>query len=102
MRFIGAVLEYEQFLGEIFLGQNSFSLGNGTSELEVKKSVGQYLGESLGRQAQVGMIVTPLTVRVLDALSLNMEHKARNFESTYLAALFLLNNYQFVLKTFTQ
>ena len=48
MRFIEAVLEYEQFLGEIFLGQNSFSLGNGTSEMERKKVVGQYLGELLG------------------------------------------------------
>ena len=70
MRFIEAVLEYEQFLGEIFLGQNSFSLGN-SSEAERKKVVGQYLGE------------------ILDV-------------AFVLAALFLLNNYQFVLKTFTQ
>lgn len=41
-------------------------------------------------------------VRVLDALNLNMEHKARNFESICLAALFLLNNFQYVLKTFSQ
>lgn len=48
MRFIEALLEYEQFLGEIFLGQNSFSLGNGTTDMEKKKAVGQYLGELFG------------------------------------------------------
>ncbi len=43
-----------------------------------------------------------IAVRVLDALNLNLEHKARNFESPHLAALFLLNNFKFVHKTFTQ
>lgn len=38
-------------------------------------------------------------VKVVDALNLNMEHKARNFESPFLAALFLLNNFQFLLKS---
>ena len=43
-----------------------------------------------------------IAVRALDALNLNMEHKARNFESPYLAALFLLNNFHFVHKSFSQ
>ncbi len=41
-------------------------------------------------------------VRVVDALNFNMEHKAKNFESPYLAAIFLLNNFHFVHKTFSQ
>lgn len=48
------------------------------------------------------MDVVYVVVRALDALNLNMEHKARNFESPYLAALFLLNNFHFVHKTFSQ
>jgi len=39
---------------------------------------------------------------VVDALNLNMEHKSRNYESPSLAALFLFNNYQFILKSFTR
>lgn len=84
MSFIKDLLEYANSLGEIFQGLNSFSLSSGSSEFEKKKALGQYL------------------VRVLDALNLNMEHKARNFESSFLAAIFLLNNFHFVHKTFSQ
>lgn len=84
MRFVQALLEYAAALGDIFQGLNSFSLGGSTSDLEKKKAVGQYL------------------VRVVDALNFNMEHKAKNFESPYLAAIFLLNNFHFVHKTFSQ
>ena len=45
MRFIEALLEYADFLGDIFQGVNSFSLGSGISEVEKMKAVGQYLGE---------------------------------------------------------
>ena len=37
---------------------------------------------------------------VLDVLNMNMEHKARNYESPSLAAIFLINNFHFILKTF--
>ena len=42
------------------------------------------------------------TVRVLDALNINMENKARSYESPFLAAVFLMNNYHFIHKTFTR
>ena len=42
------------------------------------------------------------TVRVVDALSLNLENKARSYETPNLAAVFLLNNFQFIHKTFTR
>ena len=38
---------------------------------------------------------------VVDVLSINMENKARNYESPSLAAIFLVNNFHFVHKTFT-
>lgn len=47
MRFIEALLEYEDFLADIFQGLDSFSLGNGTTEIEKKKAVGMYLGKSI-------------------------------------------------------
>lgn len=84
MRYIEALLDYAGALGDIFQGFSSFSLASDTSELEKRKAVGQYL------------------VRVLDALNFNMEHKAKNFESPYLAAIFLLNNFHFVHKMFSQ
>ena len=31
-----------------------------------------------------------------------MENKARSYESTFLAAIFLLNNFHFIHKTFTK
>ncbi len=45
MRFIESLLEYVDLLGDIFRGQNSFSLANEMSEDEKRKSVGQYLGK---------------------------------------------------------
>ena len=44
MRFIESLLEFADFLGDIFQGLNSFSLGNGITESEKRKAVGQYLG----------------------------------------------------------
>ena len=43
-----------------------------------------------------------LTVRVLDALTLNLEQKSRTYESPVLASVFLLNNYFFIQATFTR
>lgn len=43
-----------------------------------------------------------VTVDVLNALNLNMENKARSYESPFLAAIFLLNNFHFIHKTFTK
>ncbi len=40
------------------------------------------------------------TVQVFNALNLNMENKAHNYESPFLAAIFLLNNFHFMHKTF--
>lgn len=37
---------------------------------------------------------------VLDVLNMNMEHKARNYESPSLSAIFLVNNFHFIHKTF--
>ena len=103
MSFIKDLLEYANSLGEIFQGLNSFSLSSGSSEFEKKKALGQYLGEWWRGVIIHVMLWEPLpAVRVLDALNLNMEHKARNFESSFLAAIFLLNNFHFVHKTFSQ
>ena len=41
-------------------------------------------------------------VGVLDTLNLNMDHKAKSFESPFLAGLFLLNNFQYILRSFTR
>ena len=48
------------------------------------------------------MTVLPLNivVDVLNKLNLNMENKARSYESSHLAAVFLLNNFHFIHKTF--
>ena len=42
------------------------------------------------------------TVDVLNVLNLNMENKARSYESPFLAAIFLINNFHFIHKTFTK
>lgn len=44
---------------------------------------------------------SPSLERVLDALGLNLENKARSYESPFLAAIFLMNNYHFIHKAFT-
>ena len=54
------------------------------SDADRRKSLGHYL------------------TRVVDALNLNMESKARSYEHPQLASLFLLNNYHFIHKTFTR
>lgn len=41
-------------------------------------------------------------VQTLSGLNLNMEQKSRTYESTVLAAIFLLNNYFFIQSTFTK
>lgn len=59
MHFVEALLEYASLLGDIFQGQNSFSLG--TSDSEKKKAVGQYLGmccSSEGHYVQIGNVIT--------------------------------------------
>lgn len=47
MRFVEDLLEYENSLGDIFQGQNSFSLGDEIFQAEKKKAVGSYLGWSM-------------------------------------------------------
>ena len=42
------------------------------------------------------------TVKVLSALTLNMEGKARAYESGVLSAVFLMNNYCFIQETYTR
>jgi len=63
------------------LGAGSFS--GRSSDVERKTAVGMYIK------------------RVLDALGLNLENKARSYESPFLAAIFLMNNYHFIHKAFT-
>ena len=41
-------------------------------------------------------------MQVFNALNLNMENKAHSYESPHLAAVFLLNNFHFMHKTFNR
>ena len=102
MHFVKALLEYADALGDIFRGLNSISLGSDSSASEKRKALGQYLSKCLTCMVCNTDCSVPLSVRVLDALNLNMENKAKNYESPHLAAIFLLNNFHFVHKTFSQ
>ena len=46
--------------------------------------------------------MSPDTVQVFNALNMNLENKAHNYESPFLAAIFLLNNFHFMQKTFNR
>jgi len=81
MWFVEQLLEFSRIIGDVFLGQSSFS--GRSSDVERKTAVGMYIK------------------RVLDALGLNLENKARSYESPFLAAIFLMNNYHFIHKAFT-
>lgn len=81
MWFIEQLLDYTRIVGDMFLGQSSF--GRRSTDLERKKALGQYL------------------VRVLDALNINLDNKARCYENPFLSAVFLMNNYHFIHRAFT-
>ena len=46
--------------------------------------------------------MSPDTVQVFNALNMNLENKAHSYESPFLAAIFLLNNFNFMQKTFNR
>jgi exocyst complex protein 7 len=81
MWFVEHLLDYSRNVGEVIFGESSFGV---ISDADRRKSLGHYL------------------TRVVDALNLNMESKARSYEHPQLASLFLLNNYHFIHKTFTR
>ncbi|CAI8016816.1 Exocyst complex component 7 [Geodia barretti] len=81
MWFVEHLLDYSRNVGEVIFGESSFGV---VSDADRRKSLGHYL------------------TRVVDALNLNMESKARSYEHPQLASLFLLNNYHFIHKTFTR
>ena len=68
-----------------------------------QKAVGSYLGE-LHKLAMVFTLfyILFLSAKVLDALTLNLEGKARAYESPVLSAVFLMNNYCFIQETYTR
>lgn len=82
MWFTEQLLEYHSLMGEVFLKQGSYNVT--LSNDEKSKSAGHYLS------------------RVLDGLNINLKNKADTYESPILGALFLMNNYHFIHKTFTR
>lgn len=82
MWFTEQLLDYHSLLGEVYLKQGSYHIV--LTKDEESKSAGQYLS------------------RVLDALNINLKNKADAYESPVLGALFLMNNYHFILKIFTR
>eukprot|EP00731_Ephydatia_muelleri_P028523 Em0020g167a len=82
MWFTEQLLEYHSLMGEVFLKQGSYNVL--LTNDEKTKAAGHYLS------------------RVLDALNINLKNKADTYESPVLGALFLMNNYHFIHKTFTR
>lgn len=79
MWFLEQMLTYSDTVGRLQLNHEGYY------DLEdCRKAVGNFM------------------VQTLNVLALNMEQKARNYESPVLAAVFLLNNYSFVHSTFTR
>lgn len=112
MWFVEQLLEYDRNVGEAILGESkplpSSSPLPCCADIDtIGLSISEHTYTCTGsfgiiQEAERRKALGHFLVRVLDALNLNMENKARSYESPQLASLFLMNNYHFIHKTFTR
>jgi exocyst complex protein 7 len=77
MWFLEQLLEFPETVGRLQLFSES-----DFDEEDCRKAVGSYM------------------IHTLNGLTMNLEQKSRTYESSVLAAIFLLNNYYFIQSTF--